>query len=222
MKTSQKVFLLLVMTGGFVISSSSPVIAQDDNAIAKDDNLGVFKTIQDYLNENLTEYSKMSLGYNSVKGVFKGKKIYSQYKDADFWGIEDAKGVMYRVNKKNNTIDQIILPGKIFYYAGMELVIKGKGEVGYKRTESVDIKAGKGVGFSDIFWVSVGPDGDMIPASKENLLKLLADSPDLVAKVQKIDETNADNWVDTYAGIATIIGKYDKAHPNDSSGRAHK
>jgi len=152
-----------------------------------------------------------------------GKKMDAQYKDASFWGAEDENGIMYRINKATNTADRIISKGKVFYYSGMELKFKIKGDdPGGKTKETLDIKAKNGVKFSDIFWISKGASGAMMGASKENLSKLLADSPDLVSKVQNIDETNPDNWVDDYGTIRDLIVQYNKAHQNSSSKRTHK
>jgi len=164
------------------------------------------------MEHNLIIYRKLTLGRIGFKGVLNGKRIHSQYKDVDFWGIEDANGKIYRVNKRANLVDQVISQGKIFYYAGMEVEIKKEGDIADKISETISIKADMGVKFSDIFWISDGADGDMLGASKENLSSVLSDSPGVVAKMQNIDETNADNWIDAFTGIAFLIHKYNQAH----------
>jgi hypothetical protein len=182
-------------------------------ANGQDDNTGIFKTSDDYLNHNLTVYSLLTLKHNTFKGVYNGTKIPSTpYKEANFWGVEDDNGLKYRINKKANVADQIIGKGEIWYYAGQELVIEryNDGEV-----SGMGINAVKGTKFSDVFWFSKGGDGEMIGASFENLSLLFADTPGVLAKLKDkgIDETNIDKWVENFKNVNNWIGEYEKTHP---------
>jgi hypothetical protein len=197
-------FAVVVLAASFCFNST--INGQDDNT-------GIFKTSDDYLNHHLTVYTVLTLKHNTFKGVFNGKKIPSTpYKDADFWGAEDDNGLKYRINKKANVADQIIGKGEIWYYAGQELVIErfNDGEV-----SGMGINAVKGTKFSDVFWFSKGGDGEMIGASLENLSILFANTPGVLAKLKDkgIDETNIDKWVEDFKNVNNWLGEYQKTHP---------
>jgi hypothetical protein len=204
MKTYQKIFFTIILAGLFLVGS---FIGKLNAQISTG---GIYQTYDDYLHKHVTPYDEITLGAHSFKGVLKGQKFTTSYKDVNFWGIQSEESVDFRVNKKANIIDRIITKGKVCLYAGRELDIKlfDDGKI-----KSMDIKGDDGK-WSDIFWVSDGIEGVMIPASIDNLTKLFADSPDLVAKMTKvgIDEKDAKKWLDNFTNVNAWIAEYDKAH----------
>jgi hypothetical protein len=207
MKTIKKLQFLTILSGAFLINSSLNGLSAQIIT-----NPGIYKTYDDFSKHHLTKYDKIDIGQHGCKGVLNGKKVSSvSYKDADFWGMQNESGVIYRINKKANIADQVISNGKICFYAGPELIIKRNDD---GSLNSMDIKADAGSKFSEVFWLSSGGEGEMIGASEDNLSTLMADSPDLVAKLKDkpIDETKTKTWIDSYTMIADLIGKYDKAH----------
>jgi hypothetical protein len=81
-----------------------------------------------------------------------------------------------------NVACQIITNANICYYAGTELVVKKNDDGSLK---SISVNPETGAHFSDIFWVSKGIDGELLGASEDNLSKLFADSPELIAKMKE-------------------------------------
>ncbi len=209
MKTIKRIFFLTILAGSILLNSSFFVSVSN---IIPNNGPGVYNTSDDYLKHHITLYDEITVKYNSFKGILKGQKVPStQYKDASFWGIKDDNEITYRVNKKANVADRIMTQGKIWFYAGTELEIEVDK---YGDLKSLRAHAVRGTKFSDVFWFSIGPDGDMIKASLDNLSSFLADSPDLVAKMKKIgiEEIDINKWVDNFKNISDWIGEYDKGH----------
>ncbi len=174
--------------------------------------MGTFATYDDYVKKNLVQFDEIKVGRNGYKGVVKGKKVSGNYSKADFWGIETEEGVFLRLNKKANIPVQIISNSNICFYGGMQLSVSRYYDGSVK---SVDFKGvDRGTKFSDIFWVSAGGDGDMMPASMDNLETLMSDSPDLVSKMKgkPINEKDIDKWEDNISLISGWIKEYNQLH----------
>jgi hypothetical protein len=207
MKTTQKTGLLIIFIGSLLFpasfnSLSAQIITEP----------GVYVTYHDYIKHNLTKYDEISIDKHGYKGVLKGEKVpVKEYKDVNFWALQDGNGVVYRINKKADMVEQVVSHGKVCYYAPMELVIKRNDDGSLK---SMDITAPAGTKFSDIFLVSKGGNGEMIGASVDNLTLLFADSPTIVSKMKAkgIDETNVKHFIDDFLNVADRIREYDKKH----------
>lgn len=210
MKTIQKIVLPFLLTGTIAITSSFSGTTHKNTQVVVP--MGTFATYQDYVKHVLVYYDEIKVGHGKYKGVIKGKKVAGAFKDADFWGIETEDGVFYRINKKANIAVQIITNARVCFYLGMELTITKYYDGSLKGIDlnSVD----KGTKFSEICWISAGGEGDMIPASLDNLCTLMADDTDLVAKMKAkgIEEKNADKWFDNITLICGWIKEYEKAH----------
>jgi hypothetical protein len=210
MKTIQKTILPLILASGLMLTSSFSKVSTKSAQVITEP--GEYKTYDDYVKHQLTRYDAISIGHGGFKGTLNGKKVpNTSYKDADVWGLQNDNGVIYRINKKANLVDQVIGGGKIFYYAGTELIIKRNFDGSVK---DMVINADDGQNFSDLFWVSEGGEGDMIKASLDNLSALFADSPALVEKMKAkgIDEKHTKNWLDNFYNVNGWINEYNKAH----------
>lgn len=207
MNSTKKIFLSFAITGSLILIASfyglsAQIITEP----------GVYQTYDDYAKHNLTKYDAITINQHGYKGVLKGENVpVAEYKDATCWGIQNENGVVYRINKKANIADQVISNGKVCYYAGMELVVTKNDDGNLK---AMDITAEKGTKFSDLFWISSGGNGEMIPASEDNLSKLFAGAKDLIAKMKAkgIDETDRKKFIDDFTNVADWIREYDKTH----------
>ncbi len=173
---------------------------------------GVYLKYEDYAKHRLTKYDAITINLHGYKGVLNGVNVpIAEYKDVTCWGIQNENGVVYRINKKANIADQVISNGKVCYYAGMELAVTRNDDGSLK---VIDIAADKGAKFSDLFWISAGGNGEMIPASEDNLTKLFAGAPDIIAKMKAkgIDETDRKKFIDDFTNVADWIREYDKTH----------
>ncbi len=205
MKTLKK-FIAPVLLTLFLTLSSSFVKKAGPVTLA-----GTYATYQDYTAKKLTEWDEIKFGHGKFKGTLKGKKIASSYKDASYWGGQNDEGVVYRFNKVKNIAVQVITNAKICFYAGMELSVERYDNGSVKEVNINDVE--KSTKFSEIFWLSEGGEGEMIPASLDNLCKLMADNTDLVAKMKAkgLEEKNKDNvWFDNLNTISGWIKEYMK------------
>ncbi len=207
MKTLQKIFLPFILIASVAITSSFKGTSTKAPPVTL---AGIYVTYQDFQAKKLTEWDEIKFGHGAFKGAPRGgKKLTSSYKDSPYWGGQTDEGTVYRFNKKSNIAVQIITNSKICFYAGMELTVN-KYDNG--TLAGIDIHADKGTKFSEVFWFSSGGEGDFIPASQDNLTKLLADNADLVAKVNAkgIEEKNVDKWFENITNICGWIKEYIK------------
>jgi hypothetical protein len=205
MKTIKKILTPVLLIALLAFSSS---FTKKSGPIT---TAGIFATYQDYVNKKLTEWDEIKFVHGGYKGTLKGAKIASSYKSSPYWGGRDEDGVVYRFDKKASVAGQVITNAKICFYAGQELKVdrRDDGSVEQVNIDGVD----RSTKFSEVFWFSQGGEGDFMPATQENLCKLMADNADIVAKINAkgIDEKNKGNaWFDNINNICGWIKDYVK------------
>lgn len=206
MKTIKKLLAPVLLIACFAINSSFTKKSAPPITTA-----GTFATYQDYVNKNLMEWDEIKFTHGGYKGVLKGKKLSGPYKDAPYWGGRNDEGVVYRFDKKASIAAQIITNSKICFYAGMELSIdrRDDGSVEQVNINGVD----RSTKFSEVFFFSQGGEGDFMPASQDNLCKLMADNADMVAKIKDktiLEKNKGNAWFDNINNICGWIKDYMK------------
>ncbi|WP_338792268.1 hypothetical protein [Bernardetia sp. MNP-M8] len=137
---------------------------------------GVYKTHEDYLNNNLTDYGIYSSVYH-ILGHFtvtfedeNGKKTEIKIRKGNIWGYINNDGDVYRVNDKDDPC-KIITIGKIVVYGNYT-------KAGYTTTTVTDSRTGFPSTRTSASFYSFGTNEEMKFLSKKTLKKELKKNKD--------------------------------------------
>ncbi len=141
---------------------------------------GVYKTLNDFLNDKITEHGG-KVKYNNTLASFtlifkkKGEKVKYNLNTDEVWGFRNEEGYVYRINGKKHPY-MIIEVGAICYYTNYTTVVRGN-RISFEQNNHVP-------------QISKGLDGEMINLTTRKLKMLLNESEEGRTYLEKYKPNN--------------------------------
>ena len=205
MKT--KILTFIAALAAIFITST----AFKQNAPEPDDDFGYYKTYDDYLNNNLTKERIIFSGskyYHCVNNKQQGDPI--RFKLKTIWGFR-KNGFAWYIDPIEEKYYRILTMGKMCVYCTSDISFEtnANGEI-----EKVLFSYAQGGAFKRMVLISAGPNTEVLMCSKDNLLKVVADDPDISAKVKSkgIYENRENKWGESLSDVLGWAKEYNDKH----------
>ncbi|HTA84320.1 MAG TPA: hypothetical protein VK783_15355 [Bacteroidia bacterium] len=175
--------------------------------------VGTYKTYDDYVNKNLTKERIRFSGskYYRLTDDNKTQGDAIRLKLKTLWGYLDQQGFTWYIDPIEEKEYRMLTMGKICVYCTTDINFEtnDKGDI-----QKIMFSYAQGGAFKRMVLISAGPNTEILMCSKDNLLKVLADDPDISAKAKSkgIYENRDNKWGESLSDVLGWAKEYNDKH----------